>query len=102
MEMGFSENESKRAALATNNTGANEGMDWVLSHMNDPDFNDPLPAPSSSKPDTPSTTTASSSKKPIPQEALNALSGRGFTSEQGENALLANDTMSLNVLGVAV
>ena len=41
--MGFSENGSKRAAVATNNAGAEQSMEWVLGHMEDPDFNDPLP-----------------------------------------------------------
>lgn len=41
--MGFSENGSKRAALATKNASAEASMEWVFAHMEDPDFNDPLP-----------------------------------------------------------
>eukprot|EP00879_Flechtneria_rotunda_P013944 GHRR01014563.1.p1 GENE.GHRR01014563.1~~GHRR01014563.1.p1 ORF type:complete len:792 (+),score=390.35 GHRR01014563.1:178-2553(+) len=44
MSMGFSENGSKRAAIATGNSNAEAAMEWVLSHMEDPDFNDPWPA----------------------------------------------------------
>ena len=33
--MGFSENGSRRAAVATNNSGAEEAMEWVLSHAED-------------------------------------------------------------------
>jgi hypothetical protein len=32
-------------ALATGNTDAAAAMDWVISHMEDADFNDPLPPP---------------------------------------------------------
>lgn len=33
MSMGFSENGSKRAALATGNSSAEASMEWVFSHM---------------------------------------------------------------------
>lgn len=42
---GFSENACKRAAVAVNNSGAEGAMNWLLSHMDDDDINDPLPAP---------------------------------------------------------
>jgi len=45
MSMGFSENGSKRAALATNNSDADAAMTWVFAHMEDADFNSPLPGP---------------------------------------------------------
>lgn len=32
-------------ALATNNAGAEAATEWVFAHMEDADFNDPLPAP---------------------------------------------------------
>jgi hypothetical protein len=32
------------AALATGNNNAEAAMEWVFGHMEDPDFNDPLPA----------------------------------------------------------
>lgn len=41
--MGFGENGCKRAAVAVNNSGVEAAMEWVLGHMEDPDFNDPLP-----------------------------------------------------------
>ena len=43
--MGFNENGVKRACLATNNGGAEACMEWVLQHMDDPDFNDPIQVP---------------------------------------------------------
>ncbi len=33
MSMGFSENGSKRAALATGNSSAEASMEWVFGHM---------------------------------------------------------------------
>ena len=42
MAMGFSENGSKRAAIATSNASAEASMEWVFAHMEDPDFNDPV------------------------------------------------------------
>ena len=43
MAMGFSENGCKRAAIATKNpSNAELAMEWIFSHMEDPDFNLPL------------------------------------------------------------
>jgi hypothetical protein len=44
MSMGFSENGSKRAAVATSNASSEVAMEWVFAHMEDSDFNDPLPS----------------------------------------------------------
>jgi ubiquitin carboxyl-terminal hydrolase 5/13 len=45
VSMGFSEHGCRRAALATRNGGAEACMEWVLAHMADADFNDPIPPP---------------------------------------------------------
>ena len=52
--MGFSENAAKRAAANTENQGIEAAMQWVFSHSDDADFNEPLPSKSSnvSKQDT--------------------------------------------------
>jgi ubiquitin carboxyl-terminal hydrolase 5/13 len=42
MDMGFTENSCKRAAIATRNRGSQEAMEWVFEHGDDPDFNDPI------------------------------------------------------------
>ena len=42
VSMGFSANGSRRAAVATGNTSAEASMEWVLSHMEDADFDTPL------------------------------------------------------------
>ncbi|CAD7923842.1 unnamed protein product [Amoebophrya sp. A120] len=48
--MGFSENGCKRACLAVSNRGVEEASEWIFAHMEDPDFNDPLPAAGASAP----------------------------------------------------
>ncbi|TYZ61068.1 hypothetical protein PybrP1_001533 [[Pythium] brassicae (nom. inval.)] len=48
VSMGFSENGCKRAAIATGNANAEVAMEWIFSHMEDPDFNDPPVAPQAS------------------------------------------------------
>jgi hypothetical protein len=38
------------AALAIGNNNAEAAMEWVFAHMEDPDFNDPLPPPAAAAP----------------------------------------------------
>eukprot|EP01065_Artemidia_motanka_P021747 TRINITY_DN25_c0_g1_i1.p1 TRINITY_DN25_c0_g1~~TRINITY_DN25_c0_g1_i1.p1 ORF type:complete len:872 (+),score=253.43 TRINITY_DN25_c0_g1_i1:91-2616(+) len=42
ISMGFGENGCKKACIACNNSGAEAAMEWVMTHMGDPDFNDPI------------------------------------------------------------
>ncbi|KAK3270733.1 ubiquitin-specific protease ubp14 [Cymbomonas tetramitiformis] len=79
--MGFSENGSKRAAIACGNSSAEASMEWVFAHMEDPDFNDPLPPPGA-------TAAAPAATAPDP-EAVATLSAMGFTVPQVEGALKA-------------
>jgi ubiquitin carboxyl-terminal hydrolase 5/13 len=78
--MGFSENGSKRAAIATSNAGAEVAMEWVFAHSEDPDFNDPP------------VTKADSSKNEnktncVSAEALSQLESMGFSSAASRTAL---------------
>jgi len=84
VSMGFSENGSKRAALATNNTGPEPAMEWVFAHMEDPDFNDPIPPPDAAPP------TAGGKAEPDPA-MIEMLVGMSFTPEQARGALAATD-----------
>ena len=43
MSMGFSENGCRRAAIATQNADPETAANWMFAHMDDTDFNDPLP-----------------------------------------------------------
>mmetsp|Transcript_14362 Transcript_14362/g.21525 ORF Transcript_14362/g.21525 Transcript_14362/m.21525 type:complete len:869 (-) Transcript_14362:55-2661(-) len=82
MSMGFSENGSKRAALATHNTDADAAMGWVFAHMEDPDFNDP---PASAE------RCNSASSPAVDANSLAMLTSFGYTEKQCMAALKATD-----------
>jgi len=90
VSMGFSENGSRRAAIATNNADADTAMSWVFAHMEDPDFNDPPP---------PAATASAGQEEAggggggggVNEEAVMMLSSMGYTTEQTTAALLATD-----------
>ena len=75
--MGFSENGCKRAAVATRNASAEASMEWVFAHMEDPDFNAPLPAEGGGGPPAPAPDAA----------AVDMLTGMGFSAEHATIAL---------------
>lgn len=54
-------------------------MEWVLTHMDDPDFNEPLPAPAAAAS---AAAAATSSAKPADPDSVAMLTGMGFTCEQ--------------------
>ncbi|CAN0305087.1 unnamed protein product [Ectocarpus fasciculatus] len=62
-------------------------MNWVLEHMGDADFNDPLPAPGASS-GTPAPAGGGGDAAPDP-EALMMLVSLGFTERQASGALKA-------------
>ena len=80
--MGFSENGSKRAAIATSNAGAEIAMEWVLAHSDDPDFNEPPTTTDTSKFNDKSTNAAS-----VSVEAISQLESMGFSSAASRTAL---------------
>ncbi len=47
MDMGFGMNGCKRALNAVGGSNVETAMNWIFEHNSDPDFNDPLPEPSS-------------------------------------------------------
>jgi len=77
MGMGFAENGCKRAALATSNAGAEQAMEWVLMHMGDADFNDPIPAPGS----------APGAAPAVSEESVAMLMSMGFGKPHATKAL---------------
>lgn len=81
MGMGFSENGSKRAALATKNSSAEASMEWVFAHMEDPDFNDPLPRVEETEDE--------SSAAQFGAEDIGSLTAMGFSDPQAKAALKA-------------
>ena len=83
--MGFSANGATRAALATSNADGETAMNWVLEHMEDADFNDPITEPSAAS------SGSSSSRPAVNEESLLMLTSMGYTTEQCTAALLATD-----------
>ncbi|PAA58384.1 hypothetical protein BOX15_Mlig003230g5, partial [Macrostomum lignano] len=45
LDMGFSEIRAKKALLKSGNKGIEAAMDWLSSHQDDPDIDDPIPEP---------------------------------------------------------
>ncbi|GMF14948.1 unnamed protein product [Phytophthora lilii] len=82
VSMGFSENGCKRAAIATGNSNAEAAMEWIFSHMEDPDFNDP-PAPAGS--------TAKSEGESVNMEHVSNLMAMGFAEAHAKCALKQTD-----------
>jgi ubiquitin carboxyl-terminal hydrolase 5/13 len=84
MSMGFSENGCKRAVLATSNGTTEAAMEWIFSHMDDPDFNSPL---SSSSKSNLADVNAGNSFESCSPEIMANLTSMGFSQNQVECAL---------------
>jgi len=82
--MGFSKNGAIRAAKATNND-IEAAINWVMEHMADADFNEPLPKP------TVSLSEGNSGKKndnaAVDEESVGVLMSMGFDTEASSFAL---------------
>ena len=87
--MGMPEIRAQRAALATQNAGAEIAMNWLFEHMDDPDIDKPLPpAPGASKPGG----GGGGSSKPAPsEEAISSLIDMGFNRDQAITGLKNTD-----------
>ncbi len=68
------------------NGGAEASAEWVFAHMEDPDFNDPLPAALAGSA-APAGGAGGSGGDPVDAEAVGVLAGMGFTAPQAEAAL---------------
>lgn len=86
--MGFSENGCKRACLATKNAGVEACAEWVMLHMEDPDFNQPLSEAELSGGG--GAAAAPGGIPPQDPEKLAMLGDMGFAREQCMAALLEN------------
>eukprot|EP01102_Stenamoeba_stenopodia_P009647 TRINITY_DN2851_c0_g1_i5.p1 TRINITY_DN2851_c0_g1~~TRINITY_DN2851_c0_g1_i5.p1 ORF type:complete len:465 (-),score=84.78 TRINITY_DN2851_c0_g1_i5:287-1681(-) len=79
-EMGFAEARSRKAAVKTNNAGAEAAMNWLLEHMEDPDIDDPIePSPSATE------------SESVDEEGIAILVSMGFTVNQAKKALKATN-----------
>ncbi|KAJ7540223.1 hypothetical protein O6H91_10G005900 [Diphasiastrum complanatum] len=75
MEMGFSRNHCEKAAINTSNTGLEPAMNWLLSHLDDPDI------------DTPLITKTDQNAQPVDEDLVTTLIGFGFHGNLARKAL---------------
>lgn len=91
VSMGFSENGCRRAAVATRNADPEAAMNWILEHMDDADFNDPLPNPTPGGASATDAATAAGPGSAEVQGMVEMISSMGYTSDQATAALKATD-----------
>ncbi len=83
VEMGFSVNGSRKAAAATHNAGVEMAMGYVLEHMADADFDQPI-----------TDALNSAAREEITEEAnesIDMICSMGYSRTQAEAALKATD-----------
>ena len=76
--MGCSHNRSVRALHATGNSDANSAMEWLFSHMEDPDIDEPLDL---------SASTGGAAGNTADPEKIEMLGAMGFGAPQAKKAL---------------
>ena len=89
ISMGFPEGACIRATIATNNSGAEPAMEWLISHTDDANFNDPYVPPSTTT--TTSTNTSTTNSGSIEPDAglVAMIESMGFSAEKAKQALRA-------------
>ncbi|MCO5567197.1 hypothetical protein L7F22_020885 [Adiantum nelumboides] len=80
MEMGFPRVRCEKAAINTSNAGLDHAMQWLLSHMDDPDIDVPLDIAHSKK-------GAGPASVAVNQEHVETLVSFGFQPDQARRAL---------------
>ncbi|XP_013417871.1 ubiquitin carboxyl-terminal hydrolase 5 [Lingula anatina] len=80
-DMGFPANACRKAVYYTNNTGVESAMNWVMQHMDDQDFAEPLQVLGQPKRD----------DFAVSEEGLAMIMSMGFSGEQAVRALKATD-----------
>ena len=85
MSMGFAENGCRKAAMTTSDVEV--AMNWILMHMDDPDFNDPPVSTATGGAGSASGTELS----PAVLEAIGLITSMGYTESQAHAALKATD-----------
>ncbi|KAK0386628.1 hypothetical protein NLU13_6463 [Sarocladium strictum] len=78
LSMGCSHNRSVRALHATGNSDANAAMEWLFSHMEDPDIDEPLDL---------SASTGGAAGNTADPEKIEMLGAMGFGAPQAKKAL---------------
>ncbi|KAI9999721.1 hypothetical protein NQD34_011564 [Periophthalmus magnuspinnatus] len=90
-EMGFPLEACRKAVYYTGNSGIDAAMNWVMTHMDDPDFASPLVLPGSSG-------AGNTPTESLCEEHLATIISMGFSRDQATKALRATS----NVLDRAV
>ncbi|XP_041125466.1 ubiquitin carboxyl-terminal hydrolase 5 isoform X1 [Polyodon spathula] len=88
-EMGFPVEACRKAVFYTGNTGVEAAMNWVMTHMDDPDFSAPLVLPGFSPAPTDMPTPQGTPDPPPSEEHLATIISMGFSRDQASRALKA-------------
>uniref|UniRef100_A0A4W4G9P5 Ubiquitin carboxyl-terminal hydrolase n=1 Tax=Electrophorus electricus TaxID=8005 RepID=A0A4W4G9P5_ELEEL len=90
-EMGFPLEACRKAVYYTGNMGAEMAFNWIIAHMEEPDFAEPLAIPAYMEPDLPSSSlaTASPLDNQPPEESVAILTSMGFPRHHSIRALKA-------------
>uniref|UniRef100_A0A0D9UXG4 Ubiquitin carboxyl-terminal hydrolase n=1 Tax=Leersia perrieri TaxID=77586 RepID=A0A0D9UXG4_9ORYZ len=76
--MGFNYLHCQKAAISTSNTGVEEAMNWLLSHMDDPDIDDPISKGSQA------------TEQTVDETSVQTLVSFGFQEDVARKALAAS------------
>ncbi|XP_048832924.1 ubiquitin carboxyl-terminal hydrolase 13-like isoform X1 [Brienomyrus brachyistius] len=90
-EMGFPLEACRKAVYYTGNMGAEMAFNWIIAHMEEPDFAEPLVAPSLSDSGPSSASQAPSADSQPPEESVAILTSMGFPRRQAVRALKATN-----------
>uniref|UniRef100_A0A671TBA6 Ubiquitin carboxyl-terminal hydrolase n=1 Tax=Sinocyclocheilus anshuiensis TaxID=1608454 RepID=A0A671TBA6_9TELE len=92
-EMGFPLEACRKAVYYTGNMGAEMAFNWIIAHMEEPDFAEPLAVPTYMEPDLPSPSLPSTSAldSQPPEESISILTSMGFPRHHTIQALKATN-----------
>ena len=77
--------------------GTEGAMEWVLGHMEDADFNEPLRDPSATAQTAPASTSGPAPEAAADPESLMMLASMGFTDVQAAAALKVSSESQITV-----
>uniref|UniRef100_UPI00358F787F ubiquitin carboxyl-terminal hydrolase 5-like isoform X2 n=1 Tax=Myxine glutinosa TaxID=7769 RepID=UPI00358F787F len=89
-EMGFPPEACRKAVYFTGNVGIEPALNWLMAHMDDPDFASPLLVTGSGA-TSPSAGSRTPQGPPPPEESISMIVSMGFTQEQAVKALRATN-----------
>uniref|UniRef100_A0A8C9SSY9 Ubiquitin carboxyl-terminal hydrolase n=1 Tax=Scleropages formosus TaxID=113540 RepID=A0A8C9SSY9_SCLFO len=91
-EMGFPLEACRKAVYYTGNMGAEMAFNWIIAHMEEPDFAEPLAVPSYSEPGPSSPSQGPSMDSQPPEDSVAILTSMGFSRAQTIRALKATNS----------